>query len=137
MDAEYIFMHNIPETIAVMGLAIYFFVIGIMYIFAPKKHAPMFSISPVGNAGVTEIRVYYGSISWALCFFLVFLFAKGLGEYALIGGLAFSNFVFFTRFIFTFVDKAWKDKYTKLAIPCELAFIVLLWLMFALSKTLY
>jgi len=129
-----LFLESIPVTIAVMGLACYFFGMAVMFMAKPVKNAAMFAIKPDGPAGVTEIRVYYGGMSFALGFFLLFLFFKGLGDYSLIGGLVFSNVIFFTRFFFTFVDKAWKEKYTKLAIPCEAAFIVLLWLMFALSK---
>lgn len=125
---------NWPVTIAVFGLAAYFFGVTALFIAKPVKNAAMFAMKPDGPAGVTEIRVYYGGISFALGFFLLYLFFSGLGEYALAGGLTFANVVFFTRFIFTFVDKGWKEKYTKLAIPTEAAFVVLLWLMFALGK---
>ena len=127
-------LDNIPVTISVLGLACYFFGMAVMFMAKPVKNAAMFAMKPDGPAGVTEIRVYYGGMSFALGFFLLFLFFSGLGEYSLIGGLVFSNVIFFTRFIFTCVDKAWKEKYTKLAIPCEAVFIILLWLMFVLSK---
>jgi len=136
MNLKDIFTANIAVTIAVVGLAIYFFSMAVMFIAKPVKNAATFAIKPDGPAGVTEIRVYYGGISFALGFFLSFLFLKGAGDYALVGGLVFSNVVFFTRFIFTFVDKGWKAAYTKLAIPAEAVFIVLLWLMFILSKVL-
>ena len=129
-------LENIPVTIAVIGLALYFLGMAVVFVAKPVKNAAMFAIKPDGPAGVTEIRVYYGGISFALGFFLLFLFCKGHGDYALVGGLVFSNVVFFTRFLFTFVDKGWKEKYTKLAIPVEAAFIMLLWLMFILSKAL-
>ncbi|MCL2105757.1 MAG: DUF4345 family protein [Oscillospiraceae bacterium] len=125
---------SVPVTLAVFGLAIYFLGMAAVFVAKPVKNAASFAIKPEGPAGVTEIRVYYGGISFALGFFLLFLFFKGHGDYALVGGLVFSNVVFFTRFLFTFVDKGWKEKYTKLAIPAEAAFIVLLWLMFVLSK---
>ena len=102
-------MANIPVTIATFGLAIYFFSMAVMFITNPLKNASMFAIKPDGAAGVTEIRVYYGGISFALGLFLLILFFNGHGDYSLIGGLVFSNVVFFTRFIFTFVDKAWKE----------------------------
>jgi hypothetical protein len=137
LTAKEIFSANIPVTIAVLGLATYFTVIAFLYVFFPRKYAPMFSIAPVGQAGVTEIRVYYGGISFALGFFLVFLFASGLGEYALIGGLTFSTTVLTIRVLGTVVDKGWKETYTKLAIPVESLFVILLWLMFILSKVLY
>ncbi|MDR0884581.1 MAG: hypothetical protein LBN05_08260 [Oscillospiraceae bacterium] len=127
---------NIPITIAVLGLAIYFLVVSVMFIISPVKNAAMFAMKPDGPAGVTEIRVYYGGISFALGFFLLFLFSRGLGEYALIGGLIFANIVFFTRFVFTFADGGWKEKYTKLAIPVEALFVVALWTMFILSRVL-
>jgi len=125
---------NIPITIAVLGLVGYFFGMAVMFMAKPVKNAEMFAMKPDGPAGVTEIRVYYGAISFALGAFLLYLYCKGLGEYSLVGGLIFSNVVFFSRFIFTFVDKGWKEKYTKLAIPTEAVFIGLLWLMFVLSR---
>jgi len=130
-----ILTENIPITIAVLGLVGYFFGMAVLFMAKPVKNAQMFAMKPDGPAGVTEIRVYYGAISFALGVFLLYLFCKGLGEYSLIGGLIFSNVVFFSRFIFTFVDKGWKEKYTKLAIPTEAVFIGLLWLMFGLSRS--
>jgi len=127
---------SIPVTIAVFGLALYFFGMAVVFMAKPVKNAAMFAIKPDGPAGVTEIRVYYGGISFALGLFLLVLFFNGLGGFALIGGLIFANVVFVTRTIFTFVDKGWKEKYTKLAIPVEAVFIALLWLMFFLSKAL-
>jgi len=131
-----ILLESIPVTIAIIGLALYFFGMAIIFVAKPVKNAAMFAIKPDGPAGITEIRVYYGGISFALGLFLLILFFNGLGSYALIGGLIFANVVFFTRFIFTFVDKGWKEKYTKLAIPTEAVFIALLWLMFFLRKAL-
>ena len=127
---------SIPVTIAVFGLALYFLGMAVMFMAKPVKNAAMFAVKPNGPAGVTEIRVYYGAISLALASFLLFLFFQGYGEFALVGGLIFSNVVLITRTIFTFVDKAWKEAYTKLAIPAETVFIALLWLMFILHRVL-
>ena len=103
-----------------------------------SKNAESFSVKPVDNAGKTEIRVYYGGISFALGAFLLYLTLKlGTPVYSLVGGLYFSTTVFVTRTIFLCVDKGWKCPYTKLAIPAEGFFAVALWICYILSKVLY
>ena len=129
---------NIPAAVAVIGLVGYFFGMAVVFIISPLKNAESFSIKPVDNAGKTEIRVYYGGISFALGAFLLYLtLALGTAEYSLVGGLFFSTTVFVTRSIFLCVDKGWKCPYTKLAIPAEGLFVVALWTCFVLSKVLY
>ena len=133
-----ILMSNIPAAGAVIGLALYFFGMAIVFITSPIKNAESFSVKPVDNAGKTEIRVYYGGISFALGAFLLYLtIALGTPVYSLVGGLFFATTVLTVRTIFLCVDKGWKCPYTKLAIPCESAFVVALWVCFILSKTLY
>lgn len=133
-----IFMENIPACFAVICLIGYFFGMAVVFIISPIKNAESFSIKPVDNAGKTEIRVYYGGISFALGAFLLYLtLALGTATYALVGGLFFSTTVFVTRTIFLCVDKGWKCPYTKLAIPAEGFFVVALWTCFVLSKVLY
>lgn len=133
-----LFFANIPASVAVIGLAAYFFGMGIVFIISPVKSAQSFAVKPVDNAGITEIRVYYGGISLALGAFLVYLtFALGTPVYSLAGGLFFATTVFVTRSIFLCVDKGWKCPYTKLAIPAEGLFVIALWTCFVLSKTLY
>lgn len=125
---------NIAATVATCGLAVYFFCTAVVFLSKPEKFGRQYSVQPVDNAGKTEIRVYYGGISFALGLFLVLLaFVFGEPFYSLVGGLVFANTVFFSRFAFTFVDKAWGCPYTKLAIPAEGAFIVLLWICFAIA----
>ena len=129
---------NIPAAVAVIGLVGYFFGMAVMFISSPLKNAEKFSVKPVDNAGKTEIRVYYGGISFALGAFLLFLtVALKTPYYSLIGGLFFATTVFVTRTIFLCVDKGWKCPYTKLAIPAEGAFVIALWTCFVLAKTLY
>ena len=126
--------HNYAATVATIGLCIYFFITAAIFILKPIKFADNYSMKPKDEAGKTEIRVYYGGISFALGLFLAilaFVFQKPF--YSLIGGLIFSNTVFWTRLIFTFVDKGWKCAYTKLAIPAEGLFIVALWICFAVA----
>ena len=129
---------NIPAAVAVIGLVAYFFGMAVVFISNPIKNAEKFSVKPVDNAGKTEIRVYYGGISFALGAFLLFLtVALKTPYYSLIGGLFFATTVFVTRTIFLCVDKGWKCPYTKLAIPAEGAFVVALWTCFVLANTLY
>ena len=129
---------NIPAAVAVIGLVAYFFGMAVVFVTSPLKNAEKFSVKPVDNAGKTEIRVYYGGISFALGAFLLFLtVALKTPYYSLIGGLFFATTVFVTRTIFLFVDKGWKCPYTKLAIPAEGAFVVALWTCFVLANTLY
>ena len=133
-----LFFSNIPASIAVIGLVGYFFGMAIVFIINPIKNAQAFAIKPVDNAGKTEIRVYYGGISFALGAFLLYLtIALGTPVYSLVGGLFFSTTVFVTRTIFLCVDKGWKCPYTKLAIPAEGLFVIALWTCFILSKVLY
>ena len=129
---------NPPAMFATACLALYFIGMAVVFISKPLKNAESFSIKPVDNAGKTEIRVYYGGISFALGAFLLFLmFSLGTGYYSLIGGMFFATTVLVTRTIFLFVDKGWKCPYTKLAIPAEGLFVIALWTCFILSKTLY
>ena len=133
-----LFFSNIPAAVAVIGLVLYFFGMAVVFVTNPIKNAESFSVKPVDNAGKTEIRVYYGGISFALGAFLLYLtIALGTPVYSLVGGLFFATTVFVTRTIFLFVDKGWKCPYTKLAIPAEGLFVVALWTCFVLSKTLY
>lgn len=133
-----LFFSNVPAAVAVIGLVLYFFGMAVVFVTNPVKNAESFSVKPVDNAGKTEIRVYYGGISFALGAFLLYLtIALGTPVYSLVGGLFFATTVFVTRTIFLFVDKGWKCPYTKLAIPAEGLFVVALWTCFVLSKTLY
>ena len=133
-----IFFSNLPAGIAVIGLVLYFFGMAVVFITNPVKNAESFAVKPVDNAGKTEIRVYYGGISFALGAFLLYLtVALKTPVYSLVGGLFFATTVLVTRTIFLCVDKGWKCPYTKLAIPAESAFVIALWVCFYLSETLY
>ncbi len=133
-----ILMSNIPASVAVIGLVAYFFGMAVVFVSSPVKNAEKFSVKPVDNAGKTEIRVYYGGISFALGAFLLYLtVALKTPVYSQAGGLFFATTVFVTRSIFLCVDKSWKCPYTKLAIPAEGMFVVALWTCFILSKVLY
>lgn len=130
-----IFFSNIPAGIAVIGLVLYFFGMAIVFITNPIKNAESFAVKPVDNAGKTEIRVYYGGISFALGAFLVYLaISTGTAFHSLVGGMFFATTVLVTRTVFLFVDKGWKCPYTKLAIPAESAFVIALWVCYFLAK---
>ncbi len=130
-----ILMSNIPAGFATVCLALYFFGMAVVFILKPLKNAESFSIKPVDNAGKTEIRVYYGGISFALGAFLLYLaYATKTPMHSLVGGMFFATTVFVTRTIFLFVDKGWKCPYTKLAIPAEGAFVIALWTCYFLAK---
>lgn len=126
---------NPPALFAVICLIGYFWGMAVVFILKPLKNAQSFSIKPVDNAGKTEIRVYYGGISFALGAFLLFLtLSLGTAYYSLVGGVIFATTVLITRTIFLFVDKGWGCPYTKLAIPAESAFVVALLVCFILSR---
>ncbi len=130
-----ILMSNLPAGFATVCLALYFFGMAVVFITKPLKNAESFSIKPVDNAGKTEIRVYYGGISFALGAFLLYLaYATKTPMHSLVGGMFFATTVFVTRTIFLFVDKGWKCPYTKVAIPAEGAFVIALWTCFFLAK---
>ncbi len=130
-----IFMSNPPAGFAVVCLCLYFFGMAVVFITKPLKNAESFSIKPVDNAGKTEIRVYYGGISFALGAFLLYVtIATGTPVHSLVGGMIFATTVFTTRTIFLCVDKGWKCPYTKLAIPAEGLFVIALWTCWFLSK---
>ncbi len=131
-----ILSENIASTVATVCLCIYFFITALLFVTKPEKMGATYSVLPKDEAGVTEIRVYYGGISFALGLFLALIaFVFGHPFISLVGGLVFANCVFFTRLTFTFVDKGWKCPYTKLAIPAEGFFIVALWICFAIAMT--
>ena len=130
-----LFAENFPAAFATTCLALYFFGMAVVFISKPLKNAESFSIKPVDNAGKTEIRVYYGGISFALgAFFIYLAIATGTAFHSLVGGMFFATTVFVTRSIFLCVDKGWKCPYTKLAIPAEGAFVIALWTCFFLAK---
>ena len=129
---------NPPSMFATICLALYFIGMAVVFISSPLKNAESFSIKPVDNAGKTEIRVYYGGISFALGALLLYLaLTLHTAVYSLVGGVIFATTVLVTRTIFLCVDKGWKCPYTKLAIPAEGLFVIALWTCFVLSKMMY
>ena len=88
--------------------------------------ADRFGLAWVRPAGKTEIRCYYGAVSWGLAGFAAYLWSRGLELEALTGVLFLAGAVLTTRVVGTVVDRAADDPYTRLAIPTEAAFVLAL-----------
>ena len=109
--------------LTVAGAAGYFLVFGTGFVFRPA-FVERFGLAWTNAAGRTEVRCYYGAVSWALGGFLIYLLARGRAVDALTGVLFLATGVFATRVIGTFVDGGRAEEYTRLAIPVEACFVV-------------
>ena len=112
-------------TGAVYAASAYFVVFGAGFLFRPEL-VERFSLRWSTPAGRTEVRCYYGAVSWALAAFLVYLVARHHAVDALTGVLFLATGVLVTRIAGTAVDGGWSDPYTRLAIPTESLFVVAL-----------
>lgn len=110
-------------TIAVVGAIGYFTVFGAGFVFRPAL-VDRFGLAWTNPAGRTEVRCYYGAVSWALAGFLGYLLAQDLAVEALTGVFFLASAVFAVRVIGTVVDGASAEAYTRMAIPVEAAFVV-------------
>lgn len=110
----------------------YFFGFGAAYIFRPSL-ADQLGLAWVNPAGRTEIRCYYGALSWALSAYFAWLALGGHVVLALTGVLFLAVGVLSMRIIGTTIDRAWGERYTRLAIPTEAAFVIALFVVRALS----
>ena len=108
---------------AVAAAAGYFFVFGTGFVFRPEL-VDRFALRWTDAAGKTEVRCYYGAVSWALAGFLVYLVAEDLATPALTGVLFLATAVLVTRVAGTLVDGGRDHPYTRMAIPVETAFVV-------------
>jgi hypothetical protein len=109
--------------LAVVAAAGYFFVFGAGFVFKPEL-VGRFALRWTDPAGKTEVRCYYGAVSWALAGFLAYLLAEDLATPALTGVLFLATAVLVTRIIGTVVDGGRDHPYTRMAIPVETAFVV-------------
>lgn len=101
----------------------YFLVFGAGFVFRPAL-VERFALGWNDPAGKTEVRCYYGAVSWALAGFLVYLVTQDLATEALTGVLFLATAVLVTRVIGTLVDGGRDHPYTRMAIPVETAFVV-------------
>ncbi|WP_426571786.1 hypothetical protein [Aquihabitans sp. McL0605] len=109
--------------LAVAAAATYFAVFGTGFVFKPEL-VERFALRWTDPAGKTEVRCYYGAVSWALAGFLVYLLTQDLAVEALTGVLFLATAVFAVRVIGTIVDGGRTHPYTRMAIPVEAAFVV-------------
>ena len=109
--------------LAVGAAAVYFFVFGTGFVFRPEL-VDRFALRWTDDAGKTEVRCYYGAVSWALAAFLVYLVTQDLATEALTGVLFLATAVLAVRIIGTLVDGGRDHPYTRMAIPVETAFVV-------------
>ena len=114
--------------LAVLAAAGYFFVFGAGFVFKPEL-VERFALRWTDPAGKTEVRCYYGAVSWALAGFLVYLLTEDLATAALTGVLFLATGVFTVRLIGTIVDSGSlrgpdAHPYTRMALPVEAAFVV-------------
>jgi hypothetical protein len=77
-------------------------------------------------AGRTEVRCYYGAVSWAIGAFLVHQVVEDRAVDAVTLALLLAGAVLLVRVIGTVVDGARSEAYTRVAIPTEAAFVVAL-----------
>jgi hypothetical protein len=109
--------------LAVGAAAGYFFVFGTGFVFRPEL-VERFALRWTDPAGRTEVRCYYGAVSWALAGFLVYLLTDDLATQALTGVLLLATAVFTVRVIATIVDGGRDHPYTRMAIPVEAGFVL-------------
>lgn len=109
--------------VTVLAAAGYFAVFGTGFVFRPEL-VERFALRWTDAAGRTEVRCYYGAVSWALAGFLAYLVARDLGVEALTGVVMLATAVFLTRVVGTLVDGGRSHPYTRLAIPTEAAFVL-------------
>lgn len=120
------------HDIAVVGSMIYFVGFGAGFVFRPE-FAERLGLQWTNRSGRTEVRCYYGAVSWALAAFLGYLMSQGLTSEALVGMIFLSGAVFSMRVAGTFVDGGWSDTYTRQAIPIEGVFVAVLVACFAIG----
>lgn len=108
---------------AVVAAAGYFFVFGTGFVFRPEL-VERFALRWTDPAGRTEVRCYYGAVSWALAGFLAYLVAEDLATEALTGVLLLATAVLTVRIVGTVVDGGSRHPYTRMAIPVEAGFVV-------------
>lgn len=110
---------------AAAATATYFFGFGAGFLFRPEL-ADRLGLRWTNRAGRTEIRCYYGAVSWALGSFLLYLSVRDQAADAVTLGLFLSTAVLVSRVVGTLVDGGWSDEYTKLALPTEAVFVAAL-----------
>lgn len=103
----------------------YFAVTGLTFLIKPEVVAK-YDIAPIGAAGRTEVRCYYGALALGLGGFIAYLGSTGLGREALLGTLFIAAAILSARILGAFIDRSARESYTRTAIPVEIGFVVAL-----------
>jgi hypothetical protein len=111
--------------VAVVLVVGYFAVTGLTFLVRPDAVA-FYDIRPVGAAGRTEVRCYYGALALGVGAFVAYLGANDLGREAITGVLFIASAILIARVAGAFVDGGWGERYTRTAVPVEVAFVVVL-----------
>ena len=103
----------------------YFLATGGYFLVKPEG-VSFYDMAPIGAAGRTEVRCYYGALALGIAAFLTYLGLNDLGREAVTGVLFLASAILVTRVIGAFVDDGWGEQYTRTAVPVEALFVVLL-----------
>lgn len=111
--------------VAVVLVVGYFVVTGLTFLVRPAAVA-LYDLRPLGPAGRTEVRCYYGALALGLGAFVGYLGLEDLGRHAIVGVLMIASAILATRIVGAFVDGGWSERYTRTAVPVEVGFVVAL-----------
>jgi len=111
--------------IGVVVVVGYFLVTGTLFLVRPQAVA-MYDLGPLGPAGRTEVRCYYGALALGLAGFVGYLGLNDLGREALVGVLMIAAAILVVRVLGATVDGGWSERYTRTAVPVEIGFVVAL-----------
>ena len=111
--------------VAVVLVVGYFVVTGMTFLVRPEAGA-LYGLCPDAPAGRTEVRCYYGALALGLSAFVGYLGAGDLGRQAITGVLIIASAILVVRVTGAFMDRGWDERYTRLAVPAELGFVIAL-----------
>lgn len=111
--------------VAVVLVVGYFVVTGLTFLIRPAAVA-LYDLRPLGPAGRTEVRCYYGALALGLGAFVGYLGLEDLGRHAIVGVLVIASAILVTRIAGAFIDGGWSERYTRTAVPVEVGFVVAL-----------
>jgi hypothetical protein len=118
--------------VAVVLVVAYFLVTGLTFLIRPEAVA-LYDMAPVGAAGRTEVRCYYGALALGLGVFVGYLGVEDLGRQAIVGVLCIAAAILLARVVGAVVDRSWSERYTRTAIPVEICFVAALAVVLAIS----
>jgi hypothetical protein len=111
--------------VGVVLVVLYFLGTGLLFLVRPEAVA-MYEMKPLGAAGRTEVRCYYGALALGLAGFIAYLGLNELGREALVGVLMIASAILVVRVVGVFVDDGWGERYNRSAVPVEIGFVVAL-----------